>query len=76
MIGVSVVSGDRERVVEVLDAVERLVASHPEVQLLSVRPRPTNPTGGGREKGRGSPGKCDVDQSVASCRTARPDGLS
>lgn len=39
VIGVSVVSGDREHVVEVLDAVERLVASHPEVQLLSVRSR-------------------------------------
>lgn len=39
MIGVSVVSGDRERVAEVLDAVKRLVASHPEVQLLSVLPR-------------------------------------
>lgn len=39
VIGVSVVSGDRDHVVEVLDAVERLVASHPEVQLLSVRSR-------------------------------------
>lgn len=39
MIGVSLVSGDREHVVEVLDAVEWLVASHPEIQLLSVRPR-------------------------------------
>lgn len=36
-IGVSVVSGDRNHVVEVLDAAERLVAAHPEFELLSAR---------------------------------------
>jgi uncharacterized protein YlxP (DUF503 family) len=36
-IGVSVVSGDRAHAVEVLDAAERLVAAHPEFELLSVR---------------------------------------
>ena len=36
-IGVSVVSGDRGHVVDVLDAAERLVAAHPEFELLSAR---------------------------------------
>ncbi|HEU4360747.1 MAG TPA: DUF503 family protein [Mycobacterium sp.] len=36
-IGVATVSGDRGHVVEVLDAAERLVAAHPEFELLSVR---------------------------------------
>jgi uncharacterized protein len=36
-IGASVVSGDRSHVVDVLDAAERLVAAHPEFELLSVR---------------------------------------
>ncbi|MGH3632993.1 DUF503 domain-containing protein [Mycobacterium sp.] len=36
-IGVAVVSADRGHVVEVLDATERLVAAHPEFELLSVR---------------------------------------
>ncbi|SPM36357.1 Uncharacterized conserved protein YlxP, DUF503 family [Mycobacterium rhizamassiliense] len=36
-IGVAVVSGDRGHAVEVLDAAERLVAAHPEFELLSVR---------------------------------------
>ncbi len=36
-IGLSMVSGDRAHAVEVLDAAERLVASRPEVELLSVR---------------------------------------
>ncbi len=36
-IGMSVVSGDRAHVVEVLDAAERLVAARPEVMLLSAR---------------------------------------
>ena len=35
-IGVAVVSGDRGHAVEVLDAAERLVAAHPEFELLSV----------------------------------------
>jgi uncharacterized protein len=35
-IGVAVVSGDRGHAVEVLDAAERLVAAHPELELLSV----------------------------------------
>ncbi|GAA3967475.1 DUF503 domain-containing protein [Gordonia caeni] len=38
-LGVAVVSADREHVVEVLDAVERLAAARPEVQLLSARRR-------------------------------------
>lgn len=38
-LGVAVVSADREHVVDVLDAVERLAASRPEVQLLSARRR-------------------------------------
>lgn len=38
-IGTAVVSADREHVVEVIDAVERLVAARPDVQLLSARPR-------------------------------------
>ena len=36
-VGVSVVSGDRTHVVEVLDAAERLVAARPEMELLSTR---------------------------------------
>ena len=36
-IGVAVVSADRAHLVEVLDAVEQLVAYRPEVELLSVR---------------------------------------
>lgn len=36
-IGLAVVSADRAHTVEVLDAAERLVAGHPEFQLLSVR---------------------------------------
>jgi uncharacterized protein YlxP (DUF503 family) len=36
-IGVAMVSGDRGHAVEVLDAAERLVAAHPEFELLSVR---------------------------------------
>lgn len=38
-IGVAVTAADRAHVVEVLDAVERLVASRPEVELLSARQR-------------------------------------
>lgn len=36
-IGVAVVSADRGHAVDVLDATERLVATHPEFELLSVR---------------------------------------
>jgi uncharacterized protein YlxP (DUF503 family) len=36
-IGVAVVSGERGHAVDVLDAAERLVAAHPEFELLSVR---------------------------------------
>lgn len=36
-IGVATVSGDRGHAVNVLDAAERLVAAHPEFELLSVR---------------------------------------
>jgi uncharacterized protein YlxP (DUF503 family) len=36
-IGVAAVSADRAHLVEVLDAVEQLVAYRPEVELLSVR---------------------------------------
>lgn len=36
-IGVAVVSGDRGHAAAVLDAAERLVAAHPEFELLSVR---------------------------------------
>jgi uncharacterized protein len=35
-IGVAVVSGDHSHAVELLDAAERLVAAHPEFELLSV----------------------------------------
>lgn len=38
-IGVAVTAADRAHVVEVLDAAERLVASRPEVELLSARRR-------------------------------------
>ena len=38
-IGASVVAGDRAHVVEVLDAIEQLVAYHPEVEVLSARRR-------------------------------------
>ncbi|AMM31198.1 hypothetical protein SA2016_0502 [Sinomonas atrocyanea] len=38
-IGVGIVSADRAHAVEVLDAVERLVAGRPEVELLSARRR-------------------------------------
>jgi uncharacterized protein len=36
-IGVAVVSGEHGHAVEVLDAAERLVAAHPEFELLSVQ---------------------------------------
>ncbi|MGH3554034.1 MAG: DUF503 family protein, partial [Mycobacterium sp.] len=36
-IGVAVASADRGHAVDVLDAAERLVAAHPEFELLSVR---------------------------------------
>ena len=36
-IGVAMVSADRRHAVDVLDAAERLVAAHPEFELLSVR---------------------------------------
>jgi uncharacterized protein YlxP (DUF503 family) len=36
-IGVAIASVDRAHAVEVLDAAERLVAAHPEFQLLSAR---------------------------------------
>jgi uncharacterized protein YlxP (DUF503 family) len=36
-VGVAVVSADRGHVVDVLDAAERLVASRPELELLSAR---------------------------------------
>ncbi len=39
LLGVAVVSADREHVVEVIDAVDRLAAARPEVQLLSARAR-------------------------------------
>lgn len=38
-LGVAMVAADRGHLVEVLDAAERLVASHPEVELLSTRRR-------------------------------------
>ncbi|MCK0440784.1 DUF503 domain-containing protein [Gordonia alkaliphila] len=38
-LGAAAVSADRAHVVDVLDAVERLAASRPEVQLLSARRR-------------------------------------
>lgn len=36
-VGISVVAADRAHLVDVLDSAERLVASRPEVELLSVR---------------------------------------
>jgi uncharacterized protein YlxP (DUF503 family) len=36
-VGVALVSGDRGHAVDVLDAAERMVAAHPEFELLSVR---------------------------------------
>ncbi|MGI9084832.1 MAG: DUF503 domain-containing protein [Aeromicrobium sp.] len=36
-IGASIVAADRAHVVEVLDAVEQLVAYHPEIEVLSAR---------------------------------------
>jgi uncharacterized protein YlxP (DUF503 family) len=38
-LGVGVVAADRNHVVDVLDAAERLVAERPELELLSVRRR-------------------------------------
>jgi len=38
-IGVAIASADRGHAVDVLDAAERLVAGHPEFELLSVRRR-------------------------------------
>ncbi|MBG0738208.1 DUF503 domain-containing protein [Paeniglutamicibacter antarcticus] len=38
-IGIAMVTADRGHLVEVLDAAERLVAAHPEVELLSARRR-------------------------------------
>ena len=37
VIGVAMASADRRHAVNVLDAAERLVAAHPEFELLSVR---------------------------------------
>ena len=37
VIGVAMASADRRHAVDVLDAAERLVAAHPEFELLSVR---------------------------------------
>jgi uncharacterized protein YlxP (DUF503 family) len=37
LVGVAVVAADRGHCVEVLDAAERLVLGHPEVELLSAR---------------------------------------
>ena len=37
LVGVAVVSADRAHCVDVLDACERLVAGHPEMDLLSAR---------------------------------------
>ena len=42
-IGVAVVSSDRQHAVEVLDAIERSVASRPEIELLSARRRLSTP---------------------------------
>lgn len=39
IVGVGLVSGDRQHVVDVLDRVERHVASRPEIELLSARRR-------------------------------------
>ncbi|MDQ6741215.1 MAG: DUF503 family protein [Actinomycetota bacterium] len=41
-IGIAMVTGDRAHLVEVLDAAERLVAAHPEMELLSARWRLAN----------------------------------
>ncbi|HEV7166954.1 MAG TPA: DUF503 domain-containing protein [Micrococcaceae bacterium] len=38
-VGVAMVTGERAHLVEVLDAAERLVAAHPELELLSARRR-------------------------------------
>ncbi|HEY8295588.1 MAG TPA: DUF503 domain-containing protein [Micrococcaceae bacterium] len=38
-VGIAMVTGERGHLVEVLDAAERLVAAHPEVELLSARRR-------------------------------------
>lgn len=37
LLGVAMVAADRAHVVEMLDSVERLVASRPEIELLSAR---------------------------------------
>jgi uncharacterized protein len=39
LLGIGVVAGDAARCTEVLDAAERLVAGHPELELLSTRRR-------------------------------------
>jgi uncharacterized protein len=44
LIGVAVVSADRRHCVEVLEHCERLVAAHPELNLLSARQRVHNET--------------------------------
>lgn len=42
VLGAGLVAADRAHIVEVLDAVERLVAARPEVELLSARRRELN----------------------------------
>ena len=42
VLGAGLVAADRALIVEVLDAVERLVAARPEVELLSARRRELN----------------------------------
>jgi len=43
LVGVAVVAADRAHCVDVLDACERLVAGHPELELLSARRRMLGP---------------------------------
>ncbi len=45
LVGVAVVAADRAHCVEVLDACERLVAGHPELELLSTRRQLVKGTG-------------------------------
>src|SRR3954470_2827992 len=44
LVGVAVVAADRAHCVDVLDACERLVAGHPELELLSARRQLVNGT--------------------------------
>lgn len=70
-IGVAVVSGDRSHAVDVLDNAERLVAAHPEFELLSVRRAATasRRTTGDWSSATSPTPNCPTDPLIGPCST-------